>query len=305
MRIVRTLMNSIIDYAGLFPPAKLDMATTVRNYARYRQGEDAWMLGRIIVPVSRLAEFEQAADNLLVRSDRDEDFWMISALAAGLGEPGFTADLDAIDAFNERHGDGSAGAVMIDTIETRARNSDEIERGLDAVGEGLFTFVELPIEKDCRGLIAALSGRYGGAKVRTGGVTAEAYPGTEDLAGFLVSCAAADVPFKATAGLHHAMRHQSEQPACMSHGFLNVFLAAIAAWHGRASRDEVRGILDEQSPGFFRFEDDMVRFGRFEFDNDVVAQGRERFALSFGSCSFDEPLEDLRTNRLLTEAPVQ
>jgi hypothetical protein len=62
---MRALLSRLIDYAGLFPPAKLDMATTISNYARYREGDDAWMLGRLIVPASRLDEFEEAAQTAL------------------------------------------------------------------------------------------------------------------------------------------------------------------------------------------------------------------------------------------------
>ena len=58
---MEALLAQLIDYAGLFPPAKLDMGPTVRNYADYVAGDDAWMLGRLIVPVGRLEEFEAAA----------------------------------------------------------------------------------------------------------------------------------------------------------------------------------------------------------------------------------------------------
>ena len=52
---LRALLEGVFDYAGLFPPARLDMAETVRNYARYLDDEHAWMLGRFIVPTARLA----------------------------------------------------------------------------------------------------------------------------------------------------------------------------------------------------------------------------------------------------------
>jgi hypothetical protein len=53
METTRALMHGIVDYAGLFPPASLDMPKTVANYARYRSGEDRWALGRLVVPLKR------------------------------------------------------------------------------------------------------------------------------------------------------------------------------------------------------------------------------------------------------------
>ncbi|MCA9284276.1 MAG: hypothetical protein KDA22_03610 [Phycisphaerales bacterium] len=309
MRTVRILMDRIVDYAGLFPPAKLDMAATVRNFAQFRDGEDAWMLGRLVVPVARFEEFEREADSLLSRSTGDDDFWTISALTAPMGDPGYRSDLRAIEAFNERHANGQHGAVVVDTIETKAGDAATLDRGLDATTDGLFAFVELPVETDCRGLIAALSGRFAAAKVRTGGVTPEAVPSVEQLARFVSACAAADVPFKATAGLHHPLRHQgtaaTNEPGCPVHGFLNVFLAAIAAWKAKASEGEVAALLDERSIASFRFDDERVAFGRFTLGAADVREGRERFALSFGSCSFEEPLEDLRSHQLLQTASLR
>ena len=72
------LVSNLIDYAGLFPPASLDMAATVANYAEFVSGDDAWMLERLIVPVARLDEFEAAAAGKLPGDD--DDPWPISAL---------------------------------------------------------------------------------------------------------------------------------------------------------------------------------------------------------------------------------
>jgi len=55
---LRTLLTDLIDYAGLFPPAALDMADAARNYAAYRRGPHAWALGRFIVPAARLQEVD-------------------------------------------------------------------------------------------------------------------------------------------------------------------------------------------------------------------------------------------------------
>ena len=59
---IRTLLNGILDYAGLFPPARLGMAEAVANYARYREDDRSWMLSRFICPAGRLAEMESARE---------------------------------------------------------------------------------------------------------------------------------------------------------------------------------------------------------------------------------------------------
>src|SRR5689334_1162740 len=61
LQSVRTLMAGLIDYAGLFPPAKLSMQAAAEAYARARMGEHAWVLGRFICPASRLAELSKVA----------------------------------------------------------------------------------------------------------------------------------------------------------------------------------------------------------------------------------------------------
>ena len=57
---LRTLVAGVVDYAGLFPPAGLDMPAAVRHYAECRVGDDAWMLGRFVVQAARLDEWESA-----------------------------------------------------------------------------------------------------------------------------------------------------------------------------------------------------------------------------------------------------
>src|SRR6185503_6096765 len=111
---------------------------------------------------------------------------------------------------------------------------DEIDDRLDQLPEDLFPFVEFPAEVvnggDARGFIAALAGHSAAAKVRTGGVTPEAFPAPGKLAEFISACHGAGVPFKATAGLHHPVRAEyplTYEPGCprgVMHGFLNVFL---------------------------------------------------------------------------------
>jgi len=310
MQSALTLLEHIVDYAGLFPPAKLDMAPTVRNYAAFRSGSDDWMLGRIIVPVARLEEFEQEAESLLPRvpeassiGTEDDDVWSISALTVAADDPALEADLAAIDAFNDRHAQVGAGAAHIDTIELRAASPLAIERAIDLVPEHVFPFFEIPLAGDqagdCRGLITAIAGVGGGAKARTGGVTADAIPSVEALARFLAACVAAEVPFKATAGLHHPLRHHATSVGADMHGFLNVFAGACVAWAHGLDEAALRRVLEHRDIDAFRFDDDGLAVDGLAVDVGRIGTFRDAIAHAFGSCSFDEPLADLRTLKLI------
>ena len=300
MNSLRALLNRMIDYAGLFPPAKLDMRSTVANYARYLDSDDSWMLGRLIVPVGRLDEFEQQCAELLPRGgDADEKAWQISALSAANGAAQLEADLARIDMFNSHHADRGNGAAIIDVIELKSDSTAVIDAALDQIPDELFPFFEMPIEHDPRGLVAALVEGDAGAKVRTGGVTAEAYPAPANLARFISACAAANVPFKATAGLHHPLRHFSNAVQTREFGFLNVFVAACLARVDELAETDVRAVLEEESPQAFKFHEDAIEWRGHRLRADEIEDAREDFAVSFGSCSFDEPREDLRSLRLL------
>lgn len=302
MQSVRTLMAGAIDYAGLFPPAKLPMAQAVRNFAAYRGAPNAWMLGRFVTPVSRLTEFEEAARALFPRDAADP--WRISALTVNAGDPALDADLDRIYEFNAAHafesGEGPIGAAVIDMIELKADDARAVDAALDILPQDMLAFFEIPIAADPRGLVASLAGEPGvGAKVRTGGITPDAFPTTEHLARFIVACSAAATPFKATAGLHHAVRgaqrltYEPDSDSCTMHGFLNVFLASALAYVERAGASEVLRVLEDASPDAFRFDDRGVIVRGHRLENDRLSRAREAFVLSFGSCSFDEPIQEL------------
>jgi hypothetical protein len=156
------------------------------------------------------------------------------------------------------------------------------------------TYCEAPLEE--------ISGAW--AKVRTGGLTRDAIPPTSRLAEFLVEASRRRVPFKATAGLHHPVRarhrltYAADSPSAEMHGFLNVFLAACFAWHGMDCAG-VTAVLEETEPEQFVFGDD-VRWRSHILSALQVEIARSEFAHSFGSCSFEEPVSDLRELSLIS-----
>lgn len=153
------------------------------------------------------------------------------------------------------------------------------------------TYCEVPI-----GSLDALKKAGSFAKIRTGGITPGAIPSVQNVSDFILSCAERKLPFKATAGLHHPIRskhnltYEPDAPFAMMHGFINVFLAASFAWHGE---QHIRDILAETDPTAFRF-DGRAHWRDLSISSQKIAEARENFAHSFGSCSFEEPMEDLR-----------
>jgi len=312
---IRTLLTDIIDYAGLFPPAKLDMQPAVEAYNRCVAGEHEWMLGRFICPLSRIAEFEHAASPFLPGTFATSGYreragggvpWRLSVLI----DPGpggdITRALDEIDAFNQRHEKPDAGQAMIDMCEIKVASIGDVDPVLDQMPEeGLFPFIEFPVTEDCRGFVASLSGSAAGAKIRTGGVVGNAFPTVREVSAFLHACHAAEVPFKATAGLHHPVRgshaltYEPGSAHCTMHGFINVFLAAVLINARGIDAPTTEALLSEEDPTAFRVADDVIGWRSYLVNAAEVAKAREMFALSFGSCSFDEPVADLRRMGLL------
>ncbi len=293
MRTVRTLLEGVIDYAGLFPPAGLDMAAAVANYASYRSGETRWMLGRFVVPAARLDEFARAAAPCLAEGGGP---WRLTALSG----PDPKEDLARIAEFNRRH----RGRAAVEAVEAKAPGGAELAARVPASPDPLETYVEVPAAADPGEAVAAIARAGARPKLRTGGITPDAFPPADRVVRFMRACLAAAVPFKATAGLHHAvtgsypLTYEPESPRAPMFGFLNLLLAA--AWARQGSDDgEVRAVLEETSPGGFRFTDGRVGWrGRWLAEAEVGRTRRE-LAVGFGSCSFVEPVDELRALGLL------
>ena len=151
------------------------------------------------------------------------------------------------------------------------------------------TYCEVPLDQ--------IQGAF--AKIRTGGLSPDAIPSSEEIASFLHRAAGRRLPFKATAGLHHPIRSEHaltyapDSPRAVMHGFVNVFVAAAFAWYG-AEETMLVDVLNEIDPSAFDFgENEMLWRGRRLFTAQI-AESRHDFAHSFGSCSFEEPVADLR-----------
>jgi hypothetical protein len=135
-------------------------------------------------------------------------------------------------------------------------------------------------------------------KLRTGGVTAEAFPSSAQIATALVAAAKNSVPIKFTAGLHHPVRLFHESVQTKMHGFLNVLGAGVLAAEHHWSEEQTARMLDDESPASFTFTEESFAWRDWKISTARISELR-RLITSLGSCSFDEPREDLRALKLL------
>jgi hypothetical protein len=295
------LLRDLIDYAGLFPPSSLRMTASVANYDAYSRSEWSWILGRFIVPVALLGEFEAAFTGLPTPTPGTRSGnWRLSVLLGS--DP--VADVARIGGFNRTVANSVSGRrAVVEAVEVKVANAGEITRLSGIVPAELATYFEIPLS-GCGECIAAVAGCGRRAKIRTGGETADKFPPPESVVEFLRLCAAARVPFKATAGLHHPLRsvhrftYQPESASGIMHGFVNVFLAAAFLRAGMNANLAVQ-LLEEQSAHAFHFDADGAGWREHRLSRDEIAAVRREFSISFGSCSFTEPIDDLRSLHLL------
>ena len=252
------------------------MTASVANYDAYLRSEWSWMLGRFIVPVARLGEFEEFLGGLATPLDEGVTKWRLSALVGA--DP--AADVTQLREFTERmmRGSGCRSAVA-ESVEVKIARVEEITRFAGIIPRELATYFEIPLQmSNCREFIREVAACGRRAKVRTGGETADKFPASESVIEFIRECSAAHVPFKATAGLHHLLRSVQRltyQPeSAMMHGFLNVFLAAAFLRAGMEADVAVQ-LLDEQSAQAFHFDFDGAAWREHRLSQDEIASTAE------------------------------
>ncbi|MEO8624077.1 MAG: hypothetical protein ABI625_23560 [bacterium] len=285
---LRALLAELIDYAGLFPPAALPLADVQQRYDAYRRSPDAWALGPLVVPAARLAELAALI------GDGAKDALPVSALIG---------DDVAQDAESVRNANAS-GRIAVRSVEARASSLDVMGAVTNAFAKDVVVYLEIPVAEDPREHVVAIRQCGARAKIRTGGVTPDAFPTAAHCARFIARCAELDVAFKATAGLHHPLRgafrltYADDAPRGTMFGFLNVFAAGVFA-RGSMPETALAELLDERDVTAFRFTDDAVHWRAHSISLDDVIAARATFAMSFGSCSFREPIDDLHQLGLL------
>lgn len=308
---LHALLEEAIDYAGTFPPAQLTLEQAVRSYARYRKDSAQWLLGRFIYPAARLHELEAYSNYIQAdrpfaistvgRSGAEEDAWFA----------GIRADVEAVEAFRQRQ----RNRVVLNVYETKLPQrpgsasswKDLLLQGwrrLEPWSGGVTPFFEYGLDEEYRTslppLLAALAesatvvGQTLGFKLRCGGLDAKAFPSVEAVAFVLGACRDAGVPLKCTAGLHHTLRRFDTGLGTFMHGFVNVLVAGVLAQARRLGEEQLRAVLAEEAGTSFAFTASGCCWRDLEVTTDEIRRARQTGVISFGSCSFEEPRDDLQ-----------
>jgi hypothetical protein len=277
MNAIDAALSELIDYAGLYPPAALEMRAALRNYLSYRKGNHAGMLGRFIVDLARLSELREAAGEAVADL-------RLSVIAAPEAD------------FNEIEKQRSAG-LRIESVEIKCDAPLKIARICEQLPPGVTCYLEIPIAQACTSTLDAIAAVGHHAKLRMGGVVPEAFPEARQIAERLHLLADRGIAFKATAGLHHPLRsrhrltYQPDSRSGMMHGFLNLLCAAAAIRSGASTKDAER-ILGEQDPAAFHATPEAIGIHELRWTAEQLREMRQFFT-GFGSCSFTEPIQDL------------
>jgi hypothetical protein len=290
---LHALLAHSIDYAGMFPPCSLPLETALQNHAQYVRSADAWMLNSFVLPVDK---FEAAAGHL-ASFDKKHPL-RVSAL----GSKG--ADLKRTGEIVQEFARAHAEAVSVVQLEIPLAEHVDLAYFRDTsamfTDPKLHVFWETPPDsaEEMIGLLAQLKEPRFGYKLRTGGVTADAFPTSVQIAEALLAATKHHVPIKFTAGLHHPLRQFRDEVGTKMHGFLNVLGAAVLASEHHWDEGELVQMLEDERASSFSFEETVFGWREWEMTAERI-NARRKYVTSLGSCSFDEPREDLRALRLL------
>jgi hypothetical protein len=312
------LLENSLDYAGIFPPASLPFDVAVRRYAAYVSGPEAWMVANFVCPVKRLRDLdallplfhEHAPLRVSVlagppatlselRADLREMVESVAGFQRSYYPKAFVNSLEISLPADSAEADASVRVPELMAHLTESLGASGI-RGVTVFFEPTADWGRLSgITMEAVAVLNSGAGVPAAFKLRTGGVTADAFPTIDRIAYTIAACQELGIGFKCTAGLHHPIRRESHLPGVMMHGFLNVFVAAVLA-HGPASRSmDLRRILAEEDASQLLFDEEGLTWREMRVPLAAISAARRELILSFGSCSVDEPLEDLKALGML------
>ena len=285
------MLEGAIDFAGLYPPAKLDMVVAVKEYIRCMEGAPRWIVDRFVCPVARLREFEVVVARMRPASPVPISVVLTGGADIEAFEAALELDAQELIRFHESVGE----AFPIEAFELKTPSLDVVETVVDDLAgfDEVEGYLELPLGDDLVDALAKIAEtEWLGAKVRTGGVEAAAFPAADHLAEFLQGCVHVNVPFKLTAGLHHPLRHMNKALGVPMHGFVNVFTAVVLAAVHDLSRADIEEVLLCETPKSFAFDDARMEWNGLCASLEDIDDART-LLVGFGSCSVKEPLDGL------------
>lgn len=307
-------MNGLIDYAGLFPPAALELDEAITNYASYRTSEYAEMLSCFIIPSSRLTELD--AYSHLFSQKPPFVFSVLGGNPTGMDayKKSIQTLVEQSTAFVNKHGKNvviSVFEIKLPELSGEKAFGQVLNETIQTLSDAGFTDSQLffePVRNEnwnqtCEALTNALKKasiqKSAGFKLRCGGISADLFPSIAEVAEAIYRTSSNGIALKATAGLHHPIRHFSKDVNTKMHGFFNVFGATILAGAHQLNQTQITDILEDENPANFHFDDKRFAWKDFSIQLNELVNLRNQLATSYGSCSFDEPLDDLKALNLL------
>jgi len=290
---LKQLLSSIVDYAGLFPPAQRSLPEAIALYNQAQCAPEQWLIGRFVLPAACLPAFLTLRPTGL-KPERAER-WPLSIILSH----NWAIELAQIREHATTH------SVHISALEMPPLPPDTVRQIGLHLPMGTTAFFEIPLNADLDPYLTVLQQPHIAAKLRTGGITSDAFPDSAQLAQAILSLAKANIPFKATAGLHHPLRgdrrltYNPDSAFTTMHGFLNVAMLAAAAYQQSVSLDDAIALLEEQSIHAFGFIETSIHWRNYALSLAALERSRQQFFHSFGSCSIQEPIDDLHSLRLL------
>jgi hypothetical protein len=299
---LRALLEQTIDYAGMFPPCDLPLEQALQNHAKYVRSREAWMLNGFVLPVGQF----DAAAKLVSQFDPSRPLRVAALGPKTANAEGFVAALEDASVAIRSFSRSDVNLISVSHFEMFLPDdvdSASLKKARAIFGE-LPVFWEAPPERAEQTivLIAAQNSDKDrptfGYKLRSGGVTADVFPTSAQIARAVVTAATHQLSIKFTAGLHHPIRQFRDEVNTKMHGFLNVLGAAVLAAEHQWDADQVAMMLEDEDPYSFSVTDDFFAWRDWKIDTQRL-EYRRKFVRSFGSCSFDEPRDDLRALKLL------
>lgn len=291
-----------MDYAGLFPPAQLSLPEAMKIYDRAQTSPHHWMLDRFVLPASRLSELVNFLTDFSQESNSTKPFALSVILSKN-----WATELEQLQPFTAGFYPNQklSQPIALSTLEVAPLSPSEIQKVYSHLPDQVTSFFEIPFDAELDSYLQVLQQIGAAAKLRTGGITPEAFPNSTQLCERILAFAEAKIPFKATAGLHHPLRgnhrltYQPDSASTTMHGFLNVAILSAFAHQQTLTHDEGIAILEETSIAPFQFTDTEIRWRDRSLSLDEISRSRQQFFRSFGSCSFQEPIDDLHSLNLL------
>ena len=281
MSTVPALFRRLIDDAAMFPPGNLPLTEAVAAHRVHLRSAYADLVGSFVCT--------------------DEDLMKVAAEAGRSGPTpllvsvvitGGAGGIEPAIKFSDK-----SAQLHVVSIEVRlrtevdlSRNALRVVRACDGCLDEENAFVEIGLEGAWERALDVVADAGYAAKLRTGGLDASLFPTTDEVAAFITACLDREVAFKCTGGLHHAVRHTDAETGFEHHGFINLLVGTRASLDG-ATQDEVAAILASR--------DGAALAARARELSEDQAAGVRRWFTSFGSCSIDEPVEDLTALGLL------